>query len=58
MREALVDDFNKSLGAGCLVINPTVGGTGLNITGANSLIHFTPEWNPAQTEQASSVFTE
>jgi SNF2 family DNA or RNA helicase len=36
------------------VLNPQVAGVGLNITAANHVIHFSPEWNPAKTDQASA----
>ena len=37
-----------------LVLNPRAAGTGLNITGANHVIHYNPEWNPALEDQASA----
>lgn len=37
-----------------MIINPRVGGTGLNITAANHVIHYSPEWNPAVEDQASA----
>ena len=37
-----------------MVLNPQVAGVGLNITAANHVIHFSPEWNPAKTDQASA----
>ena len=41
-------------GPGCLVLNPVVGGVGLNIQSANHVIHFTPGYNPAVTRQATA----
>lgn len=37
-----------------LALNPRAAGTGLNITGANHVIHFNLEWNPALEDQASA----
>ena len=37
-----------------LVINPYAGGTGLNITAANHVIRYSPEWNPTIEDQASA----
>jgi SNF2 family DNA or RNA helicase len=37
-----------------LVLNPKAGGTGLNITAANHVIHYNLEWNPALEDQASA----
>ncbi|MBP5250307.1 MAG: DEAD/DEAH box helicase, partial [Lachnospiraceae bacterium] len=35
------------------LISLKAGGTGLNLTGADSVIHFDPWWNPAVEEQAT-----
>lgn len=37
-----------------LVLNPKAAGTGFNITGANHVLHFNLEWNPAIEDQASA----
>ena len=52
-RTELVDAFNKFEGPGLLVCNTTVAGAGLNITGANHVIHYNLEWNPAREDQAT-----
>lgn len=52
-RQAIVDTFGQEQGVGVLLLNPRAAGTGLNITAANNVIHFNPEWNPAVTDQAS-----
>jgi SNF2 family DNA or RNA helicase len=53
-RQPLVDTFAATAGAAVLVLNPKAGGTGLNITAANHVIHFNLEWNPAVEDQASA----
>ena len=53
-RQTIVDTFNKTEGVAVLVLNPRAAGTGLNITGANHVIHFNLEWNPALEDQASA----
>jgi SNF2 family DNA or RNA helicase len=53
-RQKIVDDFNNFSGAAVLVLNPKAAGTGLNLTGANHVIHYNPEWNPAVEDQASA----
>lgn len=53
-RQLIVDEFSVSLGGGCLVLNPKAAGVGLNITAANHVIHYNPEWNPALEDQASA----
>lgn len=52
-RQETVDDFFSHQGFGALFLNPKAAGTGLNITAANHVIHYNPEWNPALTDQAS-----
>jgi SNF2 family DNA or RNA helicase len=52
-RFALVEEFSAQPGFAVLLINPTVGGEGLNITSANHVIHVNPPWNPAKQEQAT-----
>jgi SNF2 family DNA or RNA helicase len=51
-RQKIVDEFSE-FGRGVLILNPQAAGVGLNITAANHVVHFNPEWNPALTEQAS-----
>ena len=53
-RQRIVDDFMKHDGPGCLILNPKAAGTGLNITAATVVIHYTPVWNPALEAQASA----
>lgn len=51
-RGKLVEDFNKGIGE-VFLISLRAGGTGLNLTGADMVIHFDPWWNPAVEEQAT-----
>lgn len=53
-RQDLVDWFNGVDGSAILLLNPKAAGVGLNITGANHIIHYTLEWNPAVEDQASA----
>ena len=53
-RQEIVDDFSKHSGSAILIVNPKAGGTGLNITAANHVIHYNLEWNPALEDQASA----
>lgn len=53
-RQQIIDDFNQSAGFKVLIINPKAGGTGLNITGANHVIHFNRQWNPQLERQATA----
>ena len=45
-RQALVDTFSEYGGKACLILNPRAAGTGLNITAATVVIHFTQVWEP------------
>lgn len=49
----LVDDFNKKDNIKVFLISLKAGGTGLNLTSANFVIHFDPWWNPAVEAQAT-----
>jgi SNF2 family DNA or RNA helicase len=53
-RQSIIDEFTNHVGPGCLVLNPKAAGTGLNITAASVVIHYTPAWNPATEQQASA----
>ena len=53
-RQKTVDAFNQAEGFSVLILNPKAGGVGLNITGANHVIHFNLEWNPSVEDQASA----
>lgn len=53
-RQPLIDRFSAVRGGAALVLNPKAGGAGLNITAANHVIHYNPEWNPALEDQASA----
>lgn len=53
-RQGIIDEFSHIDGAAFLVLNPKAAGTGLNITAANHVIHYTPEWNPAIEDQATA----
>ena len=53
-RQCIIDEFTNYEGPGCLILNPKAAGTGLNITTATIVIHYTPVWNPATEQQASA----
>lgn len=52
-RQQVVDQFNSSSGFGVMILSPKAAGTGLTITGANHVIHYTRWWNPAVENQAT-----
>jgi len=48
-----VDKFNNPDCTGCVfLLSSKAGGVGLNLIGANRLVMFDPDWNPATDEQA------
>lgn len=53
-RQSIVDTFTSVEGPAVLVLNPKAAGTGLNITAATIVIHYTQNWNPALEMQASA----
>ena len=48
-----VDAFNEDESVSVFLISLKAGGTGLNLTGADTVIHFDPWWNPAVEDQAT-----
>lgn len=52
LRGEMVQSFNNGIGK-VFLISLKAGGTGLNLTGADMVIHFDPWWNPAVEDQAS-----
>ena len=53
-RQHIVDNFSNVSDSAMLILNPKAAGTGLNITAANHVIHYTLEWNPAIEDQATA----
>ena len=45
--------FNRDPGIPVFLISLMAGGTGLNLTGADMVIHYDPWWNPAVEDQAT-----
>lgn len=52
-RQAAVERFNSSNKIPIFLISLKAGGTGLNLTGADYVIHYDPWWNPAVEDQAT-----
>lgn len=52
-RLAVVKEFNQAQGFGILILSAEAGGVGLNIIGANNVIHLSRCWNPAKEDQAT-----
>ncbi|CEQ03983.1 DEAD/DEAH box helicase [[Clostridium] sordellii] len=52
-RIKLVNEFNENNNKKVFLISLKAGGTGLNLTSANTVIHFDPWWNISVENQAS-----
>ncbi|KAI1116203.1 SNF2 family N-terminal domain-containing protein [Nemania sp. NC0429] len=52
MRQVFVDKFNKSPDIDLFLLTTKVGGLGVNLTGANRVIIYDPDWNPSTDVQA------
>lgn len=52
-RQRTISQFNKENGFGVIVMSPIAAGVGLNVTGANHVIHYSRHWNPARENQAT-----
>lgn len=52
-RQAEVDRFQASPEIPLFLLSLKAGGTGLNLTGADTVVHFDPWWNPAAEAQAT-----
>ncbi len=52
-RQSLIDAFQSPSGPPIFLLSLRAGGTGLNLTAANHVIHFDRWWNPAVENQAT-----
>ena len=51
-RQVMVDSFNNDPSQYAFLLSSKAGGCGLNLIGANRLVLFDPDWNPANDQQA------
>ena len=52
-RQDMVKEFNTDPSIPVFLISLKAGGSGLNLTGADMVIHYDPWWNPAVEDQAT-----
>jgi len=52
-RGEMVERFQRNQNIPVFLISLKAGGVGLNLTGADTVIHFDPWWNPAVEDQAT-----
>ena len=52
-RHDMINKFNKRDGFHVIILSTLAAGVGVNVTGANHVIHMSREWNPAKENQAT-----
>lgn len=52
-RIEMVDEFNDNEDIKVFLISPKAGGTGLNLTSVDVVIHYDPWWNVSSENQAT-----
>jgi DNA excision repair protein ERCC-6 len=52
IRQTIVDEFNNNKSIDVFLLTTRVGGLGINLTGADRVIIFDPDWNPSTDIQA------
>ncbi|RMZ81468.1 hypothetical protein DV738_g2270, partial [Chaetothyriales sp. CBS 135597] len=52
LRQSMVDEFNNDPGLHLFLLTTKVGGLGVNLTGADRVIIYDPDWNPSTDLQA------
>ena len=51
-RQSMVDEFNVNQGLHVFLLTTKVGGLGVNLTGADRVLIYDPDWNPSTDLQA------
>lgn len=51
-RQKLMDRFNSDARLFCFILSTRSGGLGINLTGADTVIFYDTDWNPAMDAQA------
>ena len=51
-RQRYMDRFNNDIKIFCFILSTRSGGTGINLTGADTVIFYDSDWNPAMDAQA------
>ncbi len=52
-RQKRIKAFQNEAGFGVIILSPVAVGFGVNIQGANHVVHYTRTWNPAKEDQAT-----
>jgi len=51
-RQRLMDRFNNDIKVFCFILSTRSGGLGINLTGADTVVFYDSDWNPAMDAQA------
>jgi SNF2 family DNA or RNA helicase len=51
-RQRYMDRFNNDEKIFCFILSTRSGGLGINLTGADTVIFYDSDWNPAMDSQA------
>ena len=52
-RQKTIDNFQEKEGFNIIIMSQLAAGIGLNVVGANHVIHYSRHWNPAKENQAT-----
>lgn len=52
-RQQTIDRFQNEKGFNVIIMSQLAAGVGLNVVGANHVVHYSRHWNPAKEEQAT-----
>lgn len=52
-RQETIDYFQSESGFNVIILSQLAAGVGLNVVGANHVIHYSRHWNPAKEDQAT-----
>lgn len=52
-RQQTIDHYQRETGFNVIIMSPLAAGVGLNVVGANHVVHYSRHWNPAKEEQAT-----
>jgi SNF2 family DNA or RNA helicase len=55
-RQRLMDRFNNDPKVFCFILSTRSGGLGINLTGADTVVFYDSDWNPAMDAQAQDRY--
>lgn len=55
-RQRLMDRFNGDEKIFCFILSTRSGGLGINLTGADTVVFYDSDWNPAMVSEVNEVY--